>query len=182
MEEVELTLLSREVGLLVEPLAREKGLAFRIRVPDEPGVMETDARKVRQILVNLLSNAVKFTERGEVTLDCRTEDPDIVFTVRDTGIGIAREHRERIFDPFWQVTQSSLRRRAGGTGLGLSIVRRLARLLAGDVTLDSAPGQGSTFTVRLPIRLERRRSAAGPEVERQSVETAARAVAPSQAC
>jgi signal transduction histidine kinase len=104
---------------------------------------------VRQILLNLLSNAVKFTDQGEVTLSARREHDDLVFEVRDTGIGIAVEHMERIFDPFWQVDQSATRR-VGGTGLGLSVTRRLARALGGDVEVRSEVGRGSSFVVRLP--------------------------------
>jgi signal transduction histidine kinase len=114
----------------------------------------TDAGKVQQILLNLLANAVKYTEEGSVRLDVRLDVQSsaktIIFTISDTGIGIAPEHLERIFDPFWQVEQKTTRR-YGGTGLGLSVTRRLVHLLHGTVTVHSTTGQGSTFTVRLPV-------------------------------
>jgi signal transduction histidine kinase len=112
--------------------------------------MSTDSGKVRQILVNLLSNAVKFTPAGRVTLIVQHDGPAVRYVVRDTGIGIASEHSDQIFDAFWQVEQPSTRR-VGGTGLGLSVTRRLARLLGGDVTVSSKVGEGSAFTVSLPL-------------------------------
>jgi len=102
--------------------------------------------------VNLLSNAVKFTPAGRVTLVVQHDGPIVRYVVRDTGIGIAEEHRDQIFDAFWQVEQPSTRR-VGGTGLGLSVTRRLARLLGGDVIVTSAVGQGSAFIVSLPLEL-----------------------------
>jgi signal transduction histidine kinase len=131
----------------VRPLAETKGLSLRTEVPD--GVIVTDGGKLRQILLNLLSNAVKFTERGEITLRGRRDQNGVEFYIVDTGIGIARENLQRIFEPFWQVEQSSTRR-AGGTGLGLTVSRSLARLLGGDVSVESKIGEGSSFIVRLP--------------------------------
>jgi len=102
--------------------------------------------------VNLLGNAVKFTDAGEVVLSA-SPAPDgasVRFAVRDTGIGIAAEARERIFEPFWQAAQG-MTRRVGGTGLGLAVARELARLLGGELTVESEPGAGSVFTVAIPI-------------------------------
>jgi signal transduction histidine kinase len=110
--------------------------------------IHTDPGKLRQILINLLSNAVKFTERGTVGVAVQREPGGARVRVSDTGIGIASDHLERIFDPFWQVEQSH-RRQTGGTGLGLSVTRHLARLLGGDVEVESRLGEGSTFTVYL---------------------------------
>jgi signal transduction histidine kinase len=138
-----------EAHTIVWPLARLKGLRFTVTPPRDPQTIVTDRSKLRQILVNLLSNAIKFTERGEVALVAKADGDAICFEVHDTGIGIAREDIERIFDPFWQVEQTHSRR-AGGTGLGLSVTRALARLLGGDVTVESQPGGGSRFEVRLP--------------------------------
>ena len=143
--------LVRDTIVLIEPMAREKGLDFVTRVPNHAIAMETDAGKVRQILVNLLSNAMKFTERGRVTLTLTERDGGIAVVVEDTGIGIAPENAERVFEPFWQVQQSATRQ-VGGTGLGLSVARRLARLLGGDLSVESTPGEGSRFTVTLPLR------------------------------
>jgi len=112
--------------------------------------MGTDGGKVRQILVNLLSNAVKFTNAGRVRLLVQHDGATVRYIVSDTGIGIAPEHRDRIFEAFWQVEQPSTRR-VGGTGLGLSVTRRLARLLGGDVAMTSVVGEGSVFTVTLPL-------------------------------
>ena len=108
----------------------------------------TDPGKVRQILVNLLTNAVKFTEQGSVRLHAWSEGSEIGFDVSDTGIGIPPEMLPHIFDPFWQV-DPKLTRLHGGAGLGLSVVRELARLLGGDVEVQSAPGEGSCFKVRI---------------------------------
>jgi signal transduction histidine kinase len=111
--------------------------------------LHTDVLKLRQILVELLTNAVKFTDEGRVTIGAHADGDDAVCFVRDTGIGIAPANQESVFQPFWQVEQTASRR-VGGTGLGLSVTRRLARLLGGEVTVERAPGQGSTFFVRLP--------------------------------
>ncbi|CAA9324138.1 MAG: hypothetical protein AVDCRST_MAG11-2133, partial [uncultured Gemmatimonadaceae bacterium] len=147
---VDLGALAREAAELVEPVVETHGLRFRVVAPAAGEVVRTDARKVRQILLNLLANAARFTPAGgEVALTAAREDGWAEFTVRDTGVGIAPEHHDRIFEPFWQVEQK-LTRRAGGTGLGLSVSRRLARLLGGDVTVASALGAGSVFAVRIP--------------------------------
>lgn len=110
---------------------------------------ETDPARVRQIVGHLLGNAVKFTERGKVTARADREPAAFVVTIADTGIGIDAAHLEQIWEPFWQA-EHPLVRRAGGTGLGLAVARRLAQLLGGDIEARSAPGAGSTFTVRLP--------------------------------
>jgi signal transduction histidine kinase len=105
---------------------------------------------VRQIVMNLLSNAVKFTKQGTVTVTAQRQDEALVVAVADTGIGIPKEALGDIFEAFRQVDGSTTRR-YGGTGLGLSLSRRLARLLGGDVTVESTLGVGSTFTLLLPI-------------------------------
>src|SRR5262249_5795230 len=114
-----------------------------------PPRIETDARRLQQIITNLVSNAVKFTERGSVRLrGVAGPDDQLVISVEDTGIGIPATHHQTIFEAFRQadgVVQ-------GGTGLGLSICRELANLLGGEIDLKSAPGAGSTFTVVLPRR------------------------------
>jgi PAS domain S-box-containing protein len=148
-EEIELPVLLDEVQALSEPLALEKGLEFRCHYAESLHAFRSDARKIRQILVNLLGNAVKFTEAGEVALEVEEVGREVLFRVRDTGLGIEAVNLERIFEPFWQV-QGGTTRSAGGTGLGLGVARRLARLLGGEVTVESEPGRGSTFLVRLP--------------------------------
>jgi signal transduction histidine kinase len=113
-------------------------------------VLRSDPQKVRQIIINLLANAVKFTASGHVRLSARVVGDRVEFEVSDTGPGIAMEHLERVFDAFWQVDQR-MTRKTGGTGLGLSVARQLARLLGGDVSVRSVIGQGSVFTVDLPL-------------------------------
>ncbi|HEY7897977.1 MAG TPA: HAMP domain-containing sensor histidine kinase [Gemmatimonadaceae bacterium] len=149
-EDVDANEIAHDAATLVEPLARERGLPLEVVETGYPLPMSTDSGKVRQILVNLLSNAVKFTPAGRVTLIVQHDGPAVRYVVRDTGIGIASEHSDQIFDAFWQVEQPSTRR-VGGTGLGLSVTRRLARLLGGDVTVSSKVGEGSAFTVSLPL-------------------------------
>jgi PAS domain S-box-containing protein len=149
-ERIDLAVLAREACTLVEPLAREKGLDFVVELAPEPVWVETDSGKVHQIVLNLLSNAVKFTDQGQVTLSLHAGGGDAVLRVGDTGIGIAPENLERIWDAFSQVEQAPTRR-VGGTGLGLSVTRNLARLLGGDVTVESQMDSGSTFTLRLPL-------------------------------
>ncbi|XHF30399.1 response regulator [Corallococcus exercitus] len=136
-----------------QPVADQKGLRFTLTVaPDVPATLETDPQRLGQVLKNLLANAFKFTEAGEVALAIATPDPArVTFSVRDSGIGIPRELQGLIFEAFRQA-DGSTHRKYGGTGLGLSISRDLARLLGGDVTVSSAPGEGSTFTVTLPLR------------------------------
>jgi len=138
-----------ESAEFAEPLAAEKGLELRVVPPSDACAVWADATKLRQILLNLLTNAIKFTDAGSVVLESGTCGDVIEIRVRDTGIGIAPADHERVFDTFWQVEQKSTRK-VGGTGLGLSVSRRLARLMHGELTLDSRLGQGSTFTLRLP--------------------------------
>ena len=120
--------------------------------PDAPeGLeLETDEAKLSQVLRNLVSNAVKFTERGTVTVSAAQGPRDTVcFTVKDTGIGVPPEYQERIFEEFVQV-DTPLHKKVKGTGLGLPLARRLSEMMGGTLTLQSTPGQGSTFTVTLP--------------------------------
>jgi signal transduction histidine kinase len=149
LEYVGCATVMQEAADLIEPAAAERGIEFRIEMPKRARPLRTDARKLRQILVNLLSNAVKFTERGQVTLRAEVDADWVTLQVEDTGIGIPREHLDHIFDRFWQVERTTTRR-TGGTGLGLSVARHLARMLGGDITVESTPGHGSVFRVRLP--------------------------------
>jgi signal transduction histidine kinase len=104
---------------------------------------------VKQILSNLVSNAIKFTTRGSVRSFATQLDGATAITVADSGVGIAADHHARVFDPFWQA-ESSPSRAPGGTGLGLEICHRLATLLGGEISLKSALGEGSAFTLHLP--------------------------------
>ena len=148
-EEVDLAALVGEVSAIIEPLAAARGIAFRAPERLDPPTLATDPRKLRQILVNLLGNAVKFTREGTVSFEVEREGGQVLLHVRDTGIGVEPRLHEAIFEPFLQVDDAKTRS-APGTGLGLAVSRRLARLLGGDITVASAPGEGSTFTVRLP--------------------------------
>jgi CheY-like chemotaxis protein/signal transduction histidine kinase len=138
---------------LFEPLATEKNLEFSVELqPGAPTLLHTDRQRLEQILKNLLSNAIKFTESGSVSMTVSRQPAEgIAFTVRDSGIGIAQEHQESIFEAFRQA-DGTTNRRYGGTGLGLSISRDLAALLGGSISVTSAPGQGSIFTLILPER------------------------------
>jgi two-component system sensor histidine kinase BarA len=134
--------------------AEKKNIDLKVLVDDPAGPqVRQDAGKLHQILTNLLSNAVKFTpEGGRVTLKAACDGNDLVFTVADSGVGIAPDEQDLIFEKFRQAAKP-MTREQGGTGLGLSIVRELAKLLRGDVTLHSEIGRGSTFTVRVAARL-----------------------------
>jgi PAS domain S-box-containing protein len=147
-EEVALRSIIGEALTMIAPLAEVKGLTLRAEGDDAR--LLTDGSKVRQILLNLLSNAVKFTDRGEIIVRSRADEENIAVSIIDPGVGIAAENLERIFDPFWQVEQRSTRK-AGGTGLGLSVSRSLARLIGGEIGVESELGKGSTFTLTLPV-------------------------------
>ncbi|WP_433698522.1 HAMP domain-containing protein [Nocardiopsis sp. CA-288880] len=165
--EVSIGQLVDYVEATFRPVTGEQGLAFAVDVsPDIPGTLWTDEQRLQQILRNLLSNAVKFTPQGEVRLLIEPawalEDADlemfeeneevIAFTVADTGIGIAEDKLQVIFEAFHQ-GDGGTSRRFGGTGLGLSISRNFARLLGGEIRVQSVANQGSTFTLLLPVRL-----------------------------
>jgi signal transduction histidine kinase len=127
-------------------------VALRVEDPPAPILMECDEGRLSQIVRNLVSNALKFTERGEVSVRVERADNDTVrIIVRDTGVGIAPEDHGRIFEDFTQV-DGPTQRRVRGTGLGLPLARKLARLLGGDIAVESALGAGSTFIVTLPLR------------------------------
>ncbi len=135
----------------VLPMAQKKGLELTVSFGPAVGAVVSDRRRVGQILLNLLSNAVKFTERGQVELQAWLDAGQLYVSVRDTGIGIKAEDLRHLFRPFQQL-DGGLARRHEGTGLGLSICANLARLLGGEVTVESAWGVGSTFTLRLPLQ------------------------------
>ena len=140
---------------LFQPAAAAKGLALDIAMtPGAPVEIETDPQRLEQVLKNFVSNAIKFTERGAITLETAARaDGRIAFTVRDTGPGIPAEQQQVIFEAFRQA-DGTISRKYGGTGLGLSISRELAHLLGGEVSVASAPGQGSAFTLILPETYE----------------------------
>jgi signal transduction histidine kinase len=152
VEHVDVRTVVRDATTLVEPLMAAKGLALQVDLPPEPGELATDVTKVRQILLNLLTNASKFTERGTVRCELRAEVEMFVVDVSDTGRGITSADLPHVFESFWQAGVGD-HERPEGVGLGLSVSRRLAQLLGGEITVESEPGQGSTFTLRLPRRV-----------------------------
>ncbi|PNV36023.1 histidine kinase [Streptomyces sp. DH-12] len=162
-ERVELRRLVEYVEVTFRPMTMQKSLDFTVTTaPGAPADLLTDDSRLRQVLRNLLSNAVKFTERGQVELRIEPAPDDevpgevlrggpvVAFRVRDTGVGIPEQHLESIFGAFQQA-DGTTSRKYGGTGLGLSITREIAHLLGGAVTVDSVAGQGSTFTLFLPV-------------------------------
>ncbi len=177
LETFAVSVLIREVVTTAQPLVEKNGNILKISAADNLGTMHSDLIKVRQTLFNLLSNAAKFTEKGTITLTVQKdreagggtarltgEDENgdnafilhaerssfILFKVSDTGIGMTPEQIEHLFQAFSQADASTTRR-YGGTGLGLAISRRICQLLGGDITVESEPGRGSTFTIRLPV-------------------------------
>ncbi len=151
--ELDVRAVCEQAAAMYRTQAEKKNVELRVEVPPDLPPARQDAGKLGQVLGNLLSNAVKFTpEGGRVTLKAAVEGDQLVLTVSDTGVGIAPEEQEMVFDKFRQAS-NPLTREQGGTGLGLSIVRELAKLLGGDVALRSDLGRGSTFTVRVALRL-----------------------------
>jgi signal transduction histidine kinase/CheY-like chemotaxis protein len=141
----------RDVTRMWEEQAKAKGVGFRLDIAEAPRWVETDSGRLRQMLFNLLSNAVKFTEAGEIAVRVSAAEDRLLLEVADSGIGIPAEKHEEIFESFKQA-DSGTTRKFGGTGLGLAIVRNLARALAGEVSVRSVEGEGTTFTVDLPLR------------------------------
>lgn len=161
-ESISLPQLVDSLDQTFEPIAAEKGVEFQSVIePGVPELVHSDSQRLRQVLKNLLSNAIKFTPEGAVKLRVFAPSAEvfgrdfIAFEVIDTGIGIAPEQHEMIFQPFRQA-DGTTNRRFGGTGLGLSISRELASLLGGRIELQSTPGVGSTFTFAIPVEMPAR--------------------------
>ena len=150
-EAVAPTALVRDVATLMSQRAVAKELHFELRLASQlPKAIDSDATRLRQILINLIGNALKFTASGGITVSVDAADGALRVVVEDTGMGISEGNLERIFEPFEQVDASATRRH-GGAGLGLAISRRLARALGGDITVTSVLGQGSVFTLSHPL-------------------------------
>jgi signal transduction histidine kinase/CheY-like chemotaxis protein/CHASE3 domain sensor protein len=151
-ESITIQRIADNIRQMFEPVAQDKSLGFVVDLASEMAEsIETDPQRLEQVLKNLLSNAFKFTEAGQVRFSIQPVDGGrIAFSVADTGIGIAQEQQQSVFDAFHQA-DGTISRKYGGTGLGLSISRQLARLLGGSIDLKSQPGEGSTFTVTVPI-------------------------------
>ena len=175
-ETVRLDRLANNLRQVFQPMAADKALDFAVEIDEDcPAIVETDMQRVEQVLKNLLSNAIKFTEAGKVTLSVGAGgDGLLVFRVSDTGIGIAKEQQQSIFEAFHQA-DGTISRKYGGTGLGLSISRELVRLLGGTIALESEAGRGSTFTVAIPQNYDpskvepRSQGAARPPAQEVSV-------------
>jgi signal transduction histidine kinase len=150
---------------LLEPMASAKNLKIVVKLLDEDQAIQTDGTKLRQMLVNILSNAIKFTDQGDVHVGCAVNEGMLEVRIADTGVGIAAENIDYVFEPFWQAEQTATRK-TGGTGLGLSVTRKLARLLGGDVTVASRLGSGTTFLLMLPMK-----APAGQPVRRRDTPT-----------
>ncbi|MFC7513950.1 PAS domain S-box protein [Herbaspirillum sp. GCM10030257] len=152
-ESVSCTLLLHSLADTLMPLAEQKGLRFRLEMPDKEILLTTDRRAINQILINLVNNAIKFTEQGEVSvhLDEVTSEASslVTFRVCDSGIGIPESDQEKLFEAFSQIDSSSTRR-FEGTGLGLYLSQKLATLLRGKLTFSSEFGKGSIFTLTIP--------------------------------
>jgi signal transduction histidine kinase len=146
-----------EVVKTIEPLAAKNGNQVAVHCDGEIGTMRADQMRLRQALLNLMSNANKFTERGTITINAhhrQGNDGDwIALAVTDTGIGMTPEQMGKLFQEFSQAS-SSTASKYGGTGLGLVISRRFCQMMGGDITVESEPGRGSTFTIRVPLIVE----------------------------
>jgi signal transduction histidine kinase len=180
MEDLDTRCLVDELQAVIEPLAEQRGLEFRIDTGAAPATLRTDPNRLRQILLNLLANAVKFTDEGHIELEAARLGDSVVFFVRDTGIGIRAEEQRFLFEPFWQADQTHTRRMQGA-GLGLAIADRLTTLLGGSITVTSTVGEGTEFCLRVPLNCTesgnpvaapqsgRGRSVAAPSAGRQPV-------------
>lgn len=166
IEEFDVAETARGTASTVEPLIDKKTNTLVVEVDGDVGTMHADQTKVRQCLINLLSNAAKFTENGVITLSIKRKlmgsNDWIAFSVSDTGIGMTHEQIEMLFRPFTQADASTTRK-YGGTGLGLTITRRYCQMMGGEVTVESEPGKGSTFTITIPAVVRERRLEPEPE-------------------
>jgi PAS domain S-box-containing protein len=151
LEDVQLREVTLEVSQQVEPMVRKKQIDFALEVASDCPMIFSDRTKIKQVLLNLLSNAVKFTNKGRVSIEAQCAPGGVRIDVVDTGIGIRPSDLQAIWEDFRQVDQSRTRE-FGGTGLGLSITRKLLERLGGSVTVQSTYGEGSTFTVYLPLK------------------------------
>jgi signal transduction histidine kinase len=149
LEDFDLAASIADVVAMIKPLVEKNGNRLRVAVEPDLGRVRADCTRTRQILFNLLSNACKFTENGEIALLAGLRGGTVELRIRDTGIGITPAQAAKLFQDFTQA-DSSTTRKYGGTGLGLSLSRRFARMMGGDITVESEFGKGSTFTYRFP--------------------------------
>jgi signal transduction histidine kinase len=152
MATFDLPLAIENALILVRERATRHGIKLHRRIDERLGEFTGDERKIKQILLNLLSNAVKFTpEGGRVDVDAALVNGAIEISVTDTGIGIAPEDQEMIFEEFRQVGSNYAQKREG-TGLGLTLTKKFVEMHGGEIAVESQPGKGSTFTFKMPIR------------------------------
>jgi len=142
----------KEIVKMEAPNAIEKGISLFLRNPEDI-IIISDRQRVQQIFLNLVNNAVKFTDQGAVSIECFREPENLRIEVIDTGIGIEKENLDKLFSPFFQI-EGNITRKNKGSGLGLSISKRMVELLKGTISVKSEYGQGSAFTVILPVRIE----------------------------
>jgi two-component system phosphate regulon sensor histidine kinase PhoR len=154
LQDIDGPALAAGVLRVFEPKAKSKNLTLRLDVAAGLPPLRGDGDQIERLLFNLVDNAVKYTDRGSVTVTLKSEGPDYVIEVSDTGLGIPPEHRSRIFERFY-VVDKSRSRKLGGTGLGLAIVKHIVQLHGGTISLDSVEGRGTAFSVRLPIAASR---------------------------
>ncbi|MEM6795728.1 MAG: response regulator [Acidobacteriota bacterium] len=152
VEDIDPARLVDDVVTTIEPLVAKNSNRLEVQLGEDLGTLRADETKLRQTLFNLLSNASKFTENGSILLGLERRQGRFVFTVIDSGIGMTPDQQARVFEEFTQADASTTRK-YGGTGLGLSICRKFCQLMGGDITVESAPGRGSTFRVELPAEV-----------------------------
>ena len=157
LEQAEISLILKEVVATIQPLIRQNLNTLVVEYPKRPITIYTDVFKVRQSLLNLLSNASKFTKAGEITLSVKCDHHNqkdyIYFQVKDQGIGITETQMKKLFTAFGQAN-SSISRNYGGTGLGLILTQEFCQMMGGEIMVESIPGKGSCFTIKLPAILE----------------------------
>jgi CheY-like chemotaxis protein/nitrogen-specific signal transduction histidine kinase len=181
LETFDLATMLRDVETTIQPLGEKNANTLMVHRPDNLGTMRADLTKVRQNLFNLLSNACKFTQRGTISLEVSRESVDgfdwVTFRVSDTGIGMTPEQMVKLFQPFTQADVSTTRQ-YGGTGLGLAITKHFCQMMGGDISIESALGKGSTFTIKLPAQVGDRKAppAASAEPISEASPAGARAV------
>ena len=172
LETVDVSPMLQDVVSTIVPLVAKNDNRLEVRSAGDLGAVQVDLTKVRQALFNLLSNACKFTSNGVITLAAARERVNEVewirFGVSDTGIGMSPEQMKKLFQAFSQA-DASTSKKYGGTGLGLLLSRRFCQMMGGDITVDSVPGQGSTFTIRLPVDGVAPKAPASPLEEETSI-------------
>ncbi len=177
LEDFDVRIMVNEVVTTVKPLMQKNSNELEVICSPDVGTMKADLTKVRQVLFNLLSNATKFTENGKITLNVERAVATVQFRIADTGIGMSDEQLAKLFNAFSQADASTTRK-YGGTGLGLAISRKFCQLMGGDITVESEPGKGSTFTAIIPsdasltpetVLVEAGTPAAGQDINRPQV-------------